>query len=127
LTIADGKRGLDMIHARSETIDGLTYWTTGPARRARSRDDLVHLLPIYDEYLVAYRDRIAVPLRTLFRNAVVVAGQVAGAWRPILRDGRTVVDITPIRPLSQRDRHVAARAAARCEQFANPRSRSESR
>ena len=40
---------------------GSRYWTVDPSARGTDRDERVHLLPIYDEYLVAYRDRRAVP------------------------------------------------------------------
>ena len=89
LTTADAKRGLDMNRARREEVGGQTYWTVGQARAAATRDHLVHLLPIYDEYLVAYRDREAVPHGPSvitsgsrepvnFQHALVIAGQVAG-------------------------------------------------
>ena len=62
LTDADARRGLEMHAApRSETVDGLTYWTIGAPRRRSAREAAAHLLPIYDEYLIAYRDREAVP------------------------------------------------------------------
>ncbi len=65
------------------------YWTMGPDRSEATRGDAVHLLPIYDEYLVAYRDREAVPhgpsvIASLsgksvnFQHALVIDGQVAG-------------------------------------------------
>ena len=53
LTTPDAKRGLEINRARSDAIDGCTYWTTAgtPRRSVVSRS--VHLLPIYDEYLVS--------------------------------------------------------------------------
>ncbi|HVH26177.1 MAG TPA: hypothetical protein VM818_05440 [Vicinamibacterales bacterium] len=42
-----------------------SYWTIGPSTGRPTRKGLAHLLPIYDEYLIAYRDREAVPLRRL--------------------------------------------------------------
>ena len=119
LTIADGKRGLDMIRARSKTIDGLTYWTTSRVRSPAADDRPVHLLPIYDEYLVAYRDRIAVPQPTLFRNSLVVAGQMAGGWRAVANRGVVAVNIMPTRGLSAREMRAAERAAAGYAAFAN--------
>src|SRR4030095_1502737 len=61
LTTADGKRAAEMIRPRRELIDGLPYGTIGESPRATARDQQLHLLPIYDEYLIAYRDRKAVP------------------------------------------------------------------
>jgi hypothetical protein len=115
LTMADARRGLDIIEARNETIDGLTYWTTEGSRRARHRNDLVHLIPIYDEYVVAYRDRVAVPHGTLFRHFMIIDGQIAGGWQP----GRGgAVTVTPTRRLTPREQTAAGRAAERYAHFA---------
>ena len=92
LTTADAKRGLEMNKARREEVGGRTYWTIDAGPSGPRRESSVHLLPIYDEYLVAYRDREAVPHgpasispvfppRVNFQHALVVAGQVAGTWR----------------------------------------------
>src|SRR5262245_53103171 len=91
LTVADAKRGLEMNRARREAIDGLTYWTIGRAPYSRRTNGVVHLLPVYDEYLIAYRDRDAVPHRVAliatgrgrplpFQHPVVIDGQLAGMW-----------------------------------------------
>lgn len=94
LTSADAKRGLEIDRATPEEVDGRTYWTidSGVRRRASAAEPAIHLLPIYDEYLVAYRDRDAVPhgpgiVRSAlgramrFQHALVIGGQVAGTWR----------------------------------------------
>ena len=112
--MADAGRGLDIIRARSETIEGLTYWSAGAPRRAGRQSDLVHLIPIYDEYVVAYRDRIAVPHGTLFRHFVVINGQIAGGWQPG-REGR--VTVTPARRLTRREQKAAKGAAERYAHF----------
>jgi winged helix DNA-binding protein len=128
LTVADARRGLEMNRARREEIDGHTYWTLGPVRRPATRTDLVHLLPIYDEYLVAYRDRAAVPhgsalvtpgsgMRVAFRHALVIAGQVAGTWHVTRSPRGIAIDATPSRQLTASERRALARAAARYEAF----------
>ena len=61
LRTADAKRGLEMIRARCEVVNGHTYWTVGRTPAGELRPRIAELLPIYDEYLVAYRDRVAVP------------------------------------------------------------------
>src|SRR5262249_39561650 len=87
LTAADAKRGLEIIRATSRTIDSLRYWSTTGAGRGRTSPHQapgVLLLPPYDEYVVAYRDREAVPHGVFSVNfgAVVIDGQIAGTWRP---------------------------------------------
>ncbi len=128
LATADAKRGLEINKARREEVGGQTYWTIGPDRRDATRDHLVHLFPIYDEYLVAYRDREAVPhgpsvitsvsrTSVTFQHALVIEGQVAGTWR-IARQPRAVfIEVVPLRPMTGPDRRALARAVGRYERF----------
>lgn len=124
LTTADAKRGLEINHARREEIDGLAYWTVGSSPRSASRDARAHLLPIYDEYLVAYRDRQAVPHwpagttpgRGLFafQHALVIDGHVAGTWR-LAHDNE--VNVVPVRHITAKERRAVAEAVRRFQQF----------
>jgi hypothetical protein len=128
LTVADAKRGLDMNQARREEAGSQTYWTIGPGPRGAMRGHAVHLLPIYDEYLVAYRDREAVPHRpsvvmgkgaqsVTFQHTLVIAGQVAGTWRSS-RDTRSVlIDAVPLRRLTGQERRAVGEAVRRYERF----------
>jgi hypothetical protein len=125
LKTADIRRGLDIAGATSFSADGLTYWSMGRAVRPPSEVG-VHLLPIYDEYLIAYRDRVAVPhapgtLRPLpatvtFRNALVIDGQVAGTWT-IGSTRSPSVRVTPLRPLTSHERRALEAAVERFTRF----------
>ena len=114
LTMADAKRGLDIIRARSDIVDGLTYWSAGGSRRAGRRNDRAHLIPIYDEYVVAYRDRVAVPHGELFRNFILLDGQVAGGWE---RRADRSIRLIPSRKLGREDERALADAAARYAEY----------
>ena len=138
LATPDARRGIEMVRARSETVNGFTYWTLGrtaPAARAPAHGAVrpgvaqaaAHLLPIYDEYLVSYRDRDAVPhgpskvtsstATVIFQHAVVVDGQVAGTWRASPVGGPAAVSVFPLRRLTAADRRAITDAAARYERF----------
>jgi len=120
LTIADVRRGLDIARARSESIDGLTYWSVTPSRAA-APPDAVHLLPIYDEYIVAYRDLAAVPRGPsrwgILPQPVVSRGQVAGVWKAVRDREQLVVEVTHDRRLSRGERAALERAADRYGRF----------
>jgi hypothetical protein len=128
LTTADGKRATEMIRARREVIDGLTYWTVGQSPRGSGRDQQVHLLPIYDEYLVAYRDRKAVPHgpsiiasssteSVTFQHALVIAGQVAGTWRITRLVTGVAIRGVPLRRLTSTEHRALTAAVQRYEDF----------
>ena len=127
LTGADARRGLEMVGARSEHVDGLTYWTAGQVRVEAERQP-VHLLPIYDEYLIAYRDRTAVPhapgmigsgrTSVTFQHAIVSKGQIAGTWRTSVRgNGGRAIRTFPLRALTAAERRALANEVARYERF----------
>jgi hypothetical protein len=125
--LRDATRGLEMIRARAVALDGLRYWTLG-ASRARPCRGLVHLLPIYDEYLNAYRDRTVVPHGSAmvpsraggyrqFQHALVIGGQVAGAWRPLPKADRVEVSLTPRRRLTPHEQRAVDRQIGRYQRF----------
>jgi winged helix DNA-binding protein len=122
LKTSDARRGLEMARARSREVDGLKYWTLGPAPRSPSRGKSgVHLLPVYDEYLVAYRDQQAVPRPAYvlgsFQHALVIAGQVAGTWRAIPEPAGILVDVTAHRRLTPAERRALMQAVSRYGRF----------
>jgi hypothetical protein len=130
LTSADAKRGLEMNRARHKAVDGQPYWTVGRAPAGGTRERTVHLLPVYDEYLVSYRDRDAVPHRpngiksrprgsVTFQHAVVIAGQVAGSWKTVRKASGLSVDVRPLRHLTGPERRALAETAARYGRFLN--------
>jgi hypothetical protein len=139
LTTADAKRGLEMNRAREEAIGGRTYWSIGrPPSPLRdygvTSSKEMFLLPVYDEYLVAYRDRDAVPHGVAlnatgpggplpFQNPLVIDGQVAGTWRPVVTSvereasaERVAIKVIA-RPLKKAERRALAEAAARYGRF----------
>ena len=127
LRTADAKRGLEMIRARCEVVNGHTYWTVGRTPAGELRPRIAELLPIYDEYLVAYRDRVAVPhgpstieagaSTVTFQNALVISGQVAGTWKIDRKRNERVVAVTPLRRLTGLERRALDEAVARYARF----------
>src|SRR5206468_1636071 len=118
----DVKRGLDIVGARGDTLDALTYWTIGPRRQIAPTPSSVHLLPIYDEYLVAYRDMIAVPrgkaIRGVLPQAVVSSGQVIGTWKVARGAGSPKLAINFERKITAVERQHLDRAITRYGEFA---------
>jgi len=110
-------------------VDRRIYFTVdeAPATARARRRRRVQLLPIYDEYLVAYRDRFVVPHgpttivkngRTVgFMHAVVIDGQIAGTWRTTSgRPGELV--LAPLRRLTPTERRELEVVSQRYARFA---------
>jgi hypothetical protein len=119
LKTSDARRGLDIIRASSFDEDGLRYWSTIARGSATARTG-VYLLPIYDEYLVAYRDRVAVPHAwdaRAFRHTLIVDRQVAGTWRMEATGPSATLEVTPVRPLSGIERRGVESSAKRYAAF----------
>jgi len=129
LTMADCRRGIEILGAKRRDDGELAYWSLrdrlSNATRAR---ETTWLLPIYDEYLVAYRDRVVVPhtqsqitkvpgWNVTFQHAVVINGQVAGTWRIPRVGDRVVIDVTLVRGVSARQRSAVVDAAERYGRF----------
>jgi hypothetical protein len=81
----------------------------------------VFLLPIYDEFGIAYRDRrllASVPRpthiaeRDVFANLLVIDRELAGRWRRVVQARAAVIDVQPFRPLTRSERGAVETAVA---------------
>jgi hypothetical protein len=122
LRMADARNGLAAVEPElaTETIDGLTYWSGPTGHRRSSRFDGAYLLPLYDEYLIAYRDRTAAidpsgwsqpRAHDPFSAAVVLDGQVVGSWRRVFKQNSVAVRVTPFKRWRRRDVSAVEAAA----------------
>ena len=129
LLTADARRGLEIVRATSREHEGHTYWTVGSIPAAsRASESFVRLLPIYDEYLVAYRDRTLVPhgpprvvttrgYSHTFQHALVIDGRVAGTWRVVRGPRGITVTVAPLRRLSAAEKEAMASVAEEYGRF----------
>jgi hypothetical protein len=90
-------------------------WSEGPdsaeetSRPEPGREQIVRLVPGFDEYLLGWRGRdhaVPAPYRTfihpgggMIRSALLVDGRVTGTWRTRRTAGRTVLTVEPFEPL----------------------------
>lgn len=100
-----------------------TYWfaDTGPVLPP---DSSAHLLPNYDEYVVAYanRDFLFNPndaefldsrQNPLFNHVLILDGMICGTWRKTERRNSITIDVTVFRQLSATEKTLVRRAAER--------------
>ena len=119
LTVADAKAAIEMIERglESEVVDGKTYWFAPHGRVASVPDPTVHLLPNYDEYLIAYKDHSAsldvrlpsgsgAMYEMLSRHIVVLNGRVIGGWKNVAEKKGVAVEAKLIVPLDPAQKHA---------------------
>ncbi|MEO8608024.1 MAG: winged helix DNA-binding domain-containing protein [Chloroflexota bacterium] len=121
LTIADTKMGIEMVKSQlgNEVIDGQTYWFTASMSTAPIQDAVttLHMLPNYDEYTVAYKDRSAIydPRNDqyldargnfLFNHALVIDGRVRGSWKRTFKKGAALLEFAPFMPLREAEKEA---------------------
>jgi hypothetical protein len=122
LTGKDAKAGLDMV-GRSlvcESIGGRTYWRPASVPAVTRASRAAHLLPPYDEYLIAYRDRSAalapahsrrLAASAIFGPTLVLDGQVVGTWKRTLGKRDVTVTLSPLVNLRKAAKHAVNEAA----------------
>jgi hypothetical protein len=127
LTMADARTGAEAARGLvSETVDGIVYWR-GRAQRARPPAHRAYLLPPFDEYAVAYKNRelLGAPPRaatswgalTLLGPIVVLDGAVAGTWKRTLGPRAVEIEVAPWRRLARDEADAVELAAARYAAF----------
>jgi len=113
-------------------LDSRPHW--GPADVAPLiKGTCAWLLPNYDEYLIAYKDRSAVVDASRAANLVarsnggfahhlIIDGRLAGGWRRTLQGHLVVVEVAPYKPLTSSQKGAVMAAADRYGEFLNQRA-----
>lgn len=129
LTTADARSGIDMVRRRlvQELIDGQTYWLRPSTLSIKHSSPSAYLLPTFDEYLIAYKDRSAAlepitrtresPANPVFSSPIVVGGRVAGGWTRTLKDSSVIITLRPFSAFKKAEREAVDRAAQRYGSF----------
>jgi len=123
LAATEALAGLEMVKSRlvQEVIAGQTYWLSAFVPAAKEASPTAYLLPAYDEYTVAYKDRSAVLNPVYAKRAdaghgissptMVSDGQVVGAWKRTLKKGSVVITPNPFTVLKKAEKQAFTLAA----------------
>jgi hypothetical protein len=128
LTTTDARAGLEMVQRElvEDIVDGKTFWRSADARAAGRPSRTAYLLPPYDEYLIAYRDRSAALDGALWKSvvagdpfsaAIVLDGRVVGGWTRTMTKGKVAVGLSLPVPLTSADSRLVVDAARRFASF----------
>ncbi len=132
LTVTEAKAAIELAKSNlvRETAGDQIYWLApfGPAAKSsKAALPSTYLLPSYDEYTVAYKDRSAVlsPANAkqtisgngIFSPIIVINGQVVGLWKRELKKGTVTISPTYFTKLSKGEISGLTSAANRYGNF----------
>jgi len=130
LNLRDARSGIESARPQlvNEDLNGISYWLSesrGSPRRSKATS--AHLLPAFDEYTVAYRDRSAVldPAFAkrvnagggIFKPIVVIDGQVVASWKNSVTKSGLVLSVKPFSRIDQMPWSAIDAAAQRYARF----------
>jgi hypothetical protein len=121
LATAEAKRGLDVVERQLEKalFGDKVYWSLRSRDAAFDSSHTAHLLPAFDEYFVAYKDRE--PTSDQYEGkatwgvlgpTVIIDGTVAGAWKKT-----KTIEVKLTRALKKTEQVAMDQAIARYEAF----------
>ena len=127
LTTNDARRGIALLDRDVERIEigENVYWGSSFAPKRSSNID-AYLLPAYDEYNVAYKNRQVVFDQNSVSQittwgalgpTVVVDGRITGIWKGTGNENSITITVTPSRSLRKQEKLVIAKAAERYAAF----------
>ena len=94
-----------------QTIDDRKHWSAPQKRVSASKRNTAFLLPNYDEYLIAYKDRgaymdasrsknLAARTGGALANHLVIDGCLAGGWSRTIGPNAVTIDVAPYKKLT---------------------------
>jgi hypothetical protein len=112
-----------------EEIDGVDHWSGATIPHGSVDTPIAHLLPNFDEYTVAYRDRSALvdgarpfdasifSFGSVLANVLLIDGLVRGSWRRKVAGGIVRIELRLLDGLSRRESAAVDRAVERLSRF----------
>lgn len=134
LTVTDAKKGAASLPKKfaSETINGQTYFYLPDTIPAKTNLPATFLLPDYDEYGIAYKDRsafidkekldpkAATHLRDanpIFNRLIIVDGKLAGGWQRSILKNTVEVKTNLVTKLNPKQQKAVDAAIVRFTEF----------
>ncbi len=129
LTAGQARRGIEISgdQLKNEEVEGKTYWLASSSEiKPQPVGRKARLLPSYDEYLIAYKDRSAampdgmdqegLAAKVAFESPLIVDGQVVGCWKRVFGKSSVTTRVTPFLSMPKADQKLVVRE---CEAFAD--------
>jgi Winged helix DNA-binding domain len=142
LRVADARAGIAIAGRALEhrAVEGKDYWFDSEAIPPKRATTVAHLLPNYDEYTVAFRDRAdilhsdlpfdsavfaragtpgatSISFGSILSNVVTIAGKVRGSWRRTSARGGVRVEARMLDRLKPAESRAVEAAGRRLSEF----------
>lgn len=130
LATTDAKAGLDAIKSvlAKVIVGGLEYWTIKEQTEITGKAPIAYLLPAFDEFAVAYKDRAATINPKYLEQAkqaryvildpsIVVNNQVVGSWKRSITKSAININLNPFGKLTKIQAKAVEAAARRYRKF----------
>jgi len=119
LKVTDVRRGLDLVAdglAKDEDEDGVAWYSAPAPAAGEVRGG--HLIPMYDELGVAYKDlRMVLAAEGTVERPILVDGLCVGSWKRTLGRGSVVVEAALFTRLDEDGERALNAAVARFGEF----------
>jgi hypothetical protein len=125
LTKADALASLEATKHKliTETVQGTPYWLPAAAAPPKIKP-AAHLLPTYDEYGIAYKDRSAFvePLQYKkaggpFTSDIVINGKIEGIWKRTIKKDKVMLETKAFTSFNKKQNSAIAAVAKQYGKF----------
>lgn len=131
LTTSEAKRGVESIKDEfiTEVIDGQAFIFHNSNLNHQLDDDMVHLLPAFDELFVSYKDRKeildlehhkkVIVSNGVFKPTVFYNGKIIGIWNRIVRKNRVFGEVSCFKEPTKRVQKLIDQALLDYDKYMN--------
>jgi hypothetical protein len=127
LTKSEVQKGIDLAGLDCIEIEGINYYYT-KATEVNIPSPVVHLLPNYDEYVIAYKNRSLFSRlqldRTptymdLYKHIIILDGQLVGGWKRLISPKVLTIKLNLFKKLDSKQMDALDASAERLQKFLN--------
>jgi hypothetical protein len=130
LTTTSAKTALELVKPKltSFKLEEKEYWLKADSEPVKTPENLYHLLPSFDEYLIAYSDRSlmlgaytlkdVVPFSNgMFFPVIVENGMILGTWKRTIQKKGVKIAFSPFTPFNKKQEMEISRVSRLYEKF----------
>jgi hypothetical protein len=127
LTMTDAKTGLEIVKKELSDvlIDGRQFWMPQDMPIVTGKTSVAYLLPAFDEFAVAYKDRTGAvnpkylkqARYVIFDPSIIVNNQVVGTWKRVVKKNAVDIILNPFGKLNKVQVKAVDTAAGRYRRF----------